>query len=532
MYSSEGGVVVNNLSLSWMVGLGLFSGLVVYTIVPYVKGVASRNGLLDIPGIRKKHKCPTPECGGIAIFVGILPVMLGLLILALLQDSPIFKNIPRIASLLCACTWILILGVLDDKKRLTWSTKLVGQILAVAFLVLGGHSVVSANIPLIGPVIFGWWGIPLFAVLIVGIINAVNLIDGIDGVAVGICLFAGLAGAAMGVMTGDPISAALQFSLAGALLGFLPYNWPPAKVFLGDGGSMMLGLLLGTMATSSAFAAFPGQRSATFAALVAPFLPFSIALLDVGLAIVRRWVRGRRIYLPDTDHLHHRLATEFKSPERVLFVVYSFSAVFATLSVLIGMRVYFIGSYVGVGIMAASFMLLGVVILRAYRIDHFRRVSRALSERPHFRFLGLYGDFNRAKLSRSRSVDEVVSLLESGVRDLKFDSVLLFHHGTRIKRWDNADRVHPDSERSVLLKEMSAIGISVKAVLPQHERSSFQESLESTWMEFLTDLEARLVEFSSSNGKAFSLELNALYRSPLLGKDVKAGILAGGRTVG
>jgi UDP-GlcNAc:undecaprenyl-phosphate GlcNAc-1-phosphate transferase len=481
----------------WMFGIVALAALVTYAILPYASRLAYRNGLVDLPGQRKKHARPTPACGGVAIFVALVPMFLGLFVLALRQDMSLSaRDLPKLASLFCACAWMLVLGILDDKKNLTWSVKLAGQAVGVLILAFGGHSVAAVKLPFLGTVVFGWAGILVFGVILIGITNAINLIDGLDGLAAGICLFASVAGGVTGYLKGDILISIMHFTLTGALIGFLPYNWPPARVFLGDGGSMMLGFFLGTLAVSSATVSVAGQRSPMLAALVAPFLPFFIAFLDVGLTIVRRWMRGRKIYLPDRDHLHHRLAREFSSVARVNFVVYSFSGAFAVLSVLIAARHQVAESAWAPLLVGFLLTSLTVLLLRTYRMDPIHHVPRVMAERGHFKFLDLYERYMAARLSRAKSVSECVALLESGVTDLRMDAVILSQGDECIKRWDNEEPVHVGANRTTLTREMETLGLSVKAVVPGHERKSYQDSLESTWVDFLKALEARLVRMA------------------------------------
>lgn len=485
--------MIGRSALMWMLAIAAFAALLTYAIVPYASRLACRNGLIDLPGQRKRHAAPTPACGGLAIFIALLPMFLGLFILAFLQEMSLsLRDVPKLASLSCACAWMLLLGVLDDKKSLKWSMKLAGQAVGVLILAFGGHSVVAATVPYVGTVVFGWAGILVFGVILIAITNAINLIDGLDGLAVGICLFASIAGGVTGYLKGDMLISIMEFSLAGSLIGFLPHNWPPARAFLGDGGSMMLGFFLGTLAISSATVSIPGQRISMFAALVAPFLPFFIAFLDIGLTIVRRWMRGRKIYLPDTDHLHHRLAREFRSVARVNFVIYSFSGVFAALSVLIAARPQIAESAWIPFLVAVLPISLTVMLLRTYRMDPIHHVPRVMAERGHFKFLDLYEQYMSAKLSRAKSVSECVALLESGVTDLRMDAIILCQGDECIERWDNQEPVHVGSSRTTLTRQIEPLGLSVKAIVPGHERKSYQDSLELTWVDFLKALEARL----------------------------------------
>ena len=182
--------------------------------------------------------------------------------------------------------------------HLGWSVKLAGQLLGAAILVIGGHSINTATLPFMGPVEFGWYGIPLFFFAVIAITNAINLVDGMDGLAGGICFFAALTSAVIGIAKGDLFIPPMAFTVAGSLLGFLMFNLPPASVFMGDGGAMMMGFLLGTLATSSA-AISPGQRLGTSVMILAPFLPFGIPTLRSSPVHFSKMDQGRAVFLGD-----------------------------------------------------------------------------------------------------------------------------------------------------------------------------------------------------------------------------------------
>lgn len=508
--------------LAWLLGLSVLACLVTLAVMPWLTGFALRNGLVDRPSHRKRHPGPTPACGGVALFLGLLPMFAGLLALSLLHAKSLeIKDLPKILSLSCACAWILLLGMMDDKKGLQWSLKLVGQAVGVGILALGGHTIRAVTVPVFGVVTFGWLGIVVFGLLLIAITNAINLIDGLDGLAAGICLFAGIAGGCTALIKGDPLVAILQFSVVGALLGFLPYNWPPAKVFLGDGGSMMLGFYLGTVAMSSAAVSTPGQRSAMFTTLVAPFLPFSIALLDVVLSIVRRWLRGRKIHLPDADHLHHRLATEFHSPVLVNVVVYSFSAVLAGMAVLTTASPGWAASPIIPIAVLVLLTGLTVILLRTYRVDPLRHLPRVFAERAHYKFLDLYADFMTARIARAKSVSECLALLESGVRDLQFDSVILYHGNTPVRRWYNPTPVHLGSPRTILAESISGSSLLVKAVVPEHERKSYNDTLVASWNKLLNAFSRRLRAIAPN----LDLELTSLHTEEVEHRPALDGVL-------
>ncbi|HMK37475.1 MAG TPA: MraY family glycosyltransferase, partial [Desulfomonilaceae bacterium] len=160
--------------------------------IPPLAQLASRYGLVDHPGVRKIHGSPIPLCGGIAIFVPAAFTLAVLTGLACLNYATLGPNVFQMLTLLFASAWMLLLGIVDDRRQLSWKQKLLGQSAGILILVLGGHSVRSASVPFFGAVDFGWTGPLVFGLAVLVVTNAINLIDGLDGVAGGICFFAAL----------------------------------------------------------------------------------------------------------------------------------------------------------------------------------------------------------------------------------------------------------------------------------------------------------------------------------------------------
>jgi UDP-GlcNAc:undecaprenyl-phosphate/decaprenyl-phosphate GlcNAc-1-phosphate transferase len=472
-----------NGTLLFPVALAAVGFMATFFAIPHLAQVASRYGLVDQPSFRKIHDSPTPLCGGIAIFIpaaGALLLCTGLSYFHYLRLGP---TTTQLATLLIACAWMLLLGIVDDKQQLSWKQKLLGQCTGILLLIMGGHSVRSATVPFFGPVDFGWTGPLVFGLAVLAVTNAINLIDGLDGLAAGICFFASLVYGIVGLYKGDVFACAMGFVLSGSLLGFLPFNFPPARVFLGDAGSLMLGFLLGTLATSYAASQYVGQRSATFGVMLAPFLPFGIALLDVALAIIRRWIRGGHIFLPDSDHLHHRLLAEFKNPRVAVGVIYAISLLFAALSVMVTLtpdRAFSLSHY---GLFIACAVVLSAIILISYRVDH---LSQVLIDRPAFQFLDAYRNFMSVRVLRSKTEEELIGLLQSGVRDLQFDSVEVSRNGNGpVAHWRRPTKAHVGAPRVIIKKDLEDFGLSIRATLPTHENEAYQKYLESVWMDAL-----------------------------------------------
>jgi UDP-GlcNAc:undecaprenyl-phosphate GlcNAc-1-phosphate transferase len=278
-------------------GLSLFLSL---ALMPSARRLARRIGLVDQPdGHRKMHEKITPVAGGLVVLVATVAAMVTALFLPGLSDI-LLENGDKLLGLLLGGVVIFAVGVADDYYRMRGRHKLIGQIVAVSIVIsLGGW---VRHVHLFGiEVDLGWVGFLFTMLLMVGAINSLNLLDGMDGLLGSVGLILSLALAAMAVLAGHLWAAAVALALAGALIGFLCYNLPPASVFLGDSGSMLVGLVLGTLAIHGSL-----KAPATIA-IAMPFALMILPIFDTTAAIVRRKLTGRSIYTTDRGHLHHCL---------------------------------------------------------------------------------------------------------------------------------------------------------------------------------------------------------------------------------
>lgn len=306
-----------------------FLGALAVTLVltPIFRETARRIGMVDRPDARRINKIPIPRGGGLSIFVAFHGV-LGALVLAL--GSPLCQHFPYFwqGRFLLASGVLVTVGLLDDKLGLRPVVKLAGQVAVALILYLSGVHVGGIAVA------FPPWLDCLATVFwIVGAINAFNLIDGLDGLATGLALIAsvGLAGALL--FTGNTAATLPYLVLAGACLGFLRYNFHPASVFLGDTGSMFLGLCVATLPLMT------GSRKELVASLGMPLLAMGVPIFDTMLAIWRRSVRAllpqgvvgagarMRVMQPDKEHVHHRLLRATMNQRSVAMILYSISAV-------------------------------------------------------------------------------------------------------------------------------------------------------------------------------------------------------------
>jgi len=277
--------------------------------------IAPRLGLTDPPdGHRKLHAGPTPTGGGIALFLSTAGVV-GLL--AVLPDPWSLRLAGErfdLGLLLLAGGVLVVVGLLDDRMGLRGRHKLLGQILAASILIVGGLLVEQVEV--FGrQVQLGVFAIPLTLIWLVGAINAVNLLDGIDGLATTVGVILSSAICAMAAIKGLYPVAIVALVFTGSLLGFLRFNFPPASMFLGDAGSMLIGLVVGMLAVGSSLKG-PGT-----VLLAAPLAVWTIPIFDSAAAVLRRKLTGRSIYATDRSHLHHRLLDRLGSSHKVLGVI-------------------------------------------------------------------------------------------------------------------------------------------------------------------------------------------------------------------
>lgn len=283
--------------------------------------VAPRIGLVDSPdGRRKVHANVTPVSGGIAIFCAMM-ISLWLGYYFVPDVTQLFLDHHKeLLALALGCLLIVMVGAIDDRQQVPGKIKLLVQIVAALIVVYGGAgfsgiSVFGYTLPL------DWLAIPIALFWLVGCINAMNLLDGLDGMAstVGIILL--LTIGAQALLMGNQEVAVIAFVFVGALGGFLVFNLPPAKIFLGDSGSMLIGLVAGTLSIMGS------SKSSSTMVIIVPVAIMTIPILDSTAALLRRKLTGRSMYDTDRNHLHHRLMLKVGCNWRVLFFVTVMSVV-------------------------------------------------------------------------------------------------------------------------------------------------------------------------------------------------------------
>jgi UDP-GlcNAc:undecaprenyl-phosphate GlcNAc-1-phosphate transferase len=302
---------------------GTMLGLI---LTPLVSSASAALGLLDAPGGRKVHSLSVPRVGGLAISLAAV-LTLGGVALVGRWDGAAGPSLQPIAPILLGAALVLAVGLFDDVRTLRAGPKLAVQVTAALLVMVSGLRI--ERITLAGETwqlgLLAW---PVTLAWIVGLTNAFDLIDGIDGLAAGVAIIAGATCAAILVSRGHVAEAMLLASLVGAAIGFLVYNFAPASIFLGDGGSLVFGFVLATTAITG------WQKGATVLAAGVPILIFALPIADAASALLRRALRRpvegragigrllRQIAEPDREHIHHRLMALGWSTRRTVLLLY------------------------------------------------------------------------------------------------------------------------------------------------------------------------------------------------------------------
>ncbi len=390
----------------------IVAAVIAGVITPLMAVVAHRLGALD-----DTRDPPVPRAGGLVI-AGAAVLALVLVSLVLLPTAlTLLGTAESINAVALGGVGILVLGVIDDAYPLPARIKFSIQIAIALAVYLAGVRVDLLSLP-IGTVDLGvGFGVVATVIWLVGITNAFNLLDGADGVAAGSAFFAAAAVFLVSVTLGHPAIGLVAAAMAGGLLGFLPYNFPPARAFLGDSGSLFAGFMLAGLAVEGS------TKGPTVLAIAVPILAFGVPIFDTGLAIFRRLVTRRSVFARDHDHVHHVLGRAGLSPRQVAGVIYGASALFALVAMV------FINP--SVRSVAVAFVVLGAGVwmaarfLRLHELNELARMARRGARGP--RAIGYNVELRRGteRLATAQTLDDlkagVVMLMERS----EFDDVLL-----------------------------------------------------------------------------------------------------------
>jgi UDP-GlcNAc:undecaprenyl-phosphate GlcNAc-1-phosphate transferase len=279
--------------------LAFFAGIAFTWLI---RNLAIRWKLYDEPaGGRKIHQRPIPRLGGIAVALACFLPIIGLAIWSNDISTALFSEPGLLIALTVGGALVLTLGIYDDLKGSGALIKLIGQVTAAMVVFHAGIQINVISVPFMSPLVLGVWAFPVTIFWIVLVTNALNLIDGLDGLAAGVAVLAGTTLFVMSLVEGNVVGALLLVSMVGATLGFLRFNWNPASIFLGDTGSLFLGFLLALVSAHSS------QKSFALFSIVAAFVALALPIFDLSMAVVRRYLTGKPMFSADQYHVHHLL---------------------------------------------------------------------------------------------------------------------------------------------------------------------------------------------------------------------------------
>ena len=317
----------------------LLAFVTVFVITPHTMRLSKKVGAIDLPNDRRVNKKPMPRLGGLAVIAGFLVSTIYLLIMMSLENNlNLFGTENYYLKLIGFFIGIILLGVtcfIDDSKGIPWYVKLIVQIISAIIVVACGIRIENISLPFVENkiVIDQVFSYILTVGWIIGITNAINLIDGLDGLSSGVCLISCLSLLIIFALNGSPILAIILITaLAGAIVGFLPFNFNPAKTFIGDTGSNFMGFSIAIISILGV------AKTYTAIVLIAPIIVLALPIFDTLFAIVRRIVKGKSIKAimkPDKGHIHHRLMARGYSQKQAVLIMYGITAILGMFAIIL-----------------------------------------------------------------------------------------------------------------------------------------------------------------------------------------------------
>ena len=317
----------------------LLAFVTAFVITPHTMRLSKKVGAIDLPNDRRVNKKPMPRLGGLAVIAGFLVSTIYLLIMMSLEKNlNLFGTENYYLKLIGFFIGIILLGItcfIDDSKGIPWYVKLIVQIISAIIVVVCGIRIENISLPFVENkiVIDQVFSYILTVGWIIGITNAINLIDGLDGLSSGVCLISCLSLLIIFALNGSPILAIILITaLAGAIVGFLPFNFNPAKTFIGDTGSNFMGFSIAIISILGV------AKTYTAIVLIAPIIVLALPIFDTLFAIVRRIVKGKSIKAimkPDKGHIHHRLMARGYSQKQAVLIMYGITAILGMFAIIL-----------------------------------------------------------------------------------------------------------------------------------------------------------------------------------------------------
>lgn len=314
----------------------LLAFITAFVVTPYTMRLANKVGAIDIPNDRRINKKPMPRLGGVAVIAGFCVSTIYLLISMVIEGGfGLSEYQPQVIGFFIGIAVLSITCFVDDCKQINPLIKLAAQVIAAIVVTYCGINIGNVDIPFLDNMMntYPWISYVITVFWIVGITNAINLIDGLDGLSSGITLISCVSLLIIFSINGSPLlSIILITALAGSLTGFLPYNFNPAKTFIGDAGSNFLGFSLAVISILGV------AKTYTAIVIIAPLIVLALPICDTLFAIIRRIIKGKSlkaVFMPDKGHLHHRLMAKGYTQKEAVFILYGLSATLGLFAIIL-----------------------------------------------------------------------------------------------------------------------------------------------------------------------------------------------------
>lgn len=398
--------------------LGVFFLSVVLSalLTPPTAKLAIRLGAVSRPGGRNINGQMTPRLGGLAIFIAFCLALFALMQLETRVSAEISSNSTRTIGLFLGGILMLAIGFFDDVRGIRAKYKLLAQFVAALIAYACLYRIDVVHLPFIGNVDMGLFGLPLTVLWIVGVVNAINLIDGLDGLAGGVVFFAAITNFVVAYLSDSIFVATIMVGTLGSVLGFLFFNFNPARIFMGDSGSYFLGYVLALTAVAAPF-----QKASTAISLLVPIVALGVPIIDTLFAMLRRILEHRPLFSPDQGHIHHRLLSMGITHRRAVLIIYAVSILLTLSAIAIALGRNW---EIGVAMLAVSIILFGLVRLAGFfeYITMLRqRYARVQGE--HVELLRRQLPTLPGKFAAITAETQLWMVLETVVKECKLDHV-------------------------------------------------------------------------------------------------------------
>ncbi|MEI9939910.1 MAG: MraY family glycosyltransferase [Pseudomonadota bacterium] len=409
-------------------------------VTPLVRLFALRIGAVSTPGGRHVHGRTIPRLGGIGLaFAWAVPV-----VALALRDPTVTRalngNWLQIVTVVGGGAAICAVGALDDARGLRSQYKLAAQVFVAALAFAGGFQIQAIQLPLLGTLQMGAFALPVTVIWIVGVTNAVNLIDGLDGLAAGVTFFAAFTSFVIASISGSVFVALTMAALMGALVGFLFFNFNPARIFMGDSGSYFLGFVLATTALAGGGLQ---QKASTAVSLLVPVLALGVPIFDTLFSMFRRVLERRSIFSADRGHVHHRLLDLGLTHRRAVVFLYGISSLLAAGAIAVSLGRSW---HVGLALLSVSLVFVGFVrFLGYFEYLHFRKRQKARLRDPFTENLRRVVPSLIVSLSKASGEDSALSVLERLTTETPILCVEVMVAGdevSRARRWSLLEADH------------------------------------------------------------------------------------------